>query len=58
MRGDSAYGPRAVIRVCHRYGAVFSLVRNRNAAVQRAIDAIAEDAWTPVRSSAIPGCGP
>lgn len=49
VRGDSAYGSRAVIRVCRRYGAVFSLVLTRNAAVQRAIDAIPEDAWTPVR---------
>jgi hypothetical protein len=39
-----------VIRVCRRYGAVFSLVLTRNAAVQRAIDAIDEHAWTPVRS--------
>ena len=49
VRGDSAYGSRAVIRVCLRYGAVFSLVLTRNAAVQRAINAIAEDGWTPVR---------
>lgn len=49
VRGDSAYGSRAVIRTCRRYGAVFSLVLTRNAAVQRAIDAICEDAWTPVR---------
>jgi len=42
VRGDSAYGSRAVIRVCRRYGAVFSLVLTRNAAVQRAIDAIDE----------------
>ncbi|AGP62791.1 TnpC protein [Mycobacterium intracellulare subsp. yongonense 05-1390] len=49
VRGDSAYGSRAVIRVCRRYGAVFSLVLTRNAAVQRAIDAIDEHAWTPVR---------
>ena len=38
-----------MIRVCRRYGAVFSLVLTRNAAVQRAIDSIAEDAWTPVQ---------
>jgi len=38
-----------VIRVCRRHGAVFSLVLTRNAAVQRAIDAISEDAWTPVQ---------
>ena len=49
VRGDSAYGSRAVIRVCRRYGAVFSLVLTRNAAVQRAIDSIPEDAWTPVQ---------
>ena len=49
VRGDSAYGSRAVIRVCRRYGAVFSLVLTRNAAVQRAIDSIAEGAWTPVK---------
>ena len=49
VRGDSAYGSRAVIRVCRRYGAVFSLVLTRNTAVQRAIDAITEDAWTPVK---------
>ena len=49
VRADSAYGNRAVIRVCRRYGAVFSLVLTRNAAVQRAIDAISEDAWTPVQ---------
>ena len=49
VRGDSAYGNRAVIRTCRRHGAVFSLVLTRNAAVQRAIDAIAEDAWVPVK---------
>jgi Transposase DDE domain group 1 len=49
VRADSAYGSRAVIRTCLRYGAVFSLVLTRNAAVQRAIDAIGEDAWTPVQ---------
>jgi len=49
VRGDSAYGCRAVLRTCRRYGAVFSLVLTRNSAVQRAIDAISEDAWTPVQ---------
>ena len=49
VRGDSAYGCRAVIRACRRYGAVFSLVLTRNPAVHRAIDAISEDAWTPVQ---------
>ena len=34
---------------CRRAGAQFSLVMTRNAAVDRAIAAIDEDAWTPVR---------
>jgi hypothetical protein len=49
VRGDAAYGSRAVVAACRRAGARFSLVLTRNTAVQRAIDAIAEDAWTPVR---------
>ncbi len=48
VRGDSAYGSRAVVSACRRHGAEFSLVMNRNKAVQRAIAAISEDAWTPV----------
>jgi hypothetical protein len=48
VRGDSAFGSRAVINVCLRYGAVFSLVLTRNTAVQRAIDSIDENAWTAV----------
>src|SRR6476620_6736840 len=34
VRGDSAYGCRAVLRTCRRYGAVFSLVLTRNSAVR------------------------
>jgi hypothetical protein len=49
VRGDSAYGTRAVVRAARRAGAQFSLVLTKNTAVQHAIDAIAEDAWTPVR---------
>ncbi len=49
VRGDSAYGNRAVVRVCVRHGAHFSLVMTRNAAIERAIAAINEAAWTPVR---------
>ena len=48
VRGDSAYGTRAVVGACVRHKAQFSLVMARNAAVQRAIAAISEDAWTPV----------
>ena len=48
VRGDSAYGSRAVIGACVRHNAQFSLVMTRNKAVQRAIAAIPETAWTPV----------
>jgi hypothetical protein len=49
VRGDSAYGNRAVVAACARHGARFSLVMTRNAAIERAIAAIDDDAWTPVR---------
>ena len=49
VRGDSAYGTRAVIGAARRAGAQFSLVLTKNTAVQKAIDAIPEDRWTPVR---------
>ena len=50
VRGDSAYGTRAVIGAARRAGAQFSLVLTKNTAVlQKAIDAIPEDGWTPMR---------
>ncbi|MFZ1176375.1 MAG: IS1380 family transposase [Mycobacterium sp.] len=49
VRGDSAYGTRAVVGACRRAGVRFSLVLTKNSAVQKAIDAIDENAWTPVR---------
>lgn len=48
VRGDSAYGSRAVVAACVRHGAQFSLVMTRNTAVERAIAGIDETAWTPV----------
>jgi hypothetical protein len=48
VRGDSAYGNRKVVRTCVRHGAQFSLVMTRNPAIDRAIAAIEETAWTPV----------
>jgi len=48
VRGDSAYGSRAVIHACLRAGARFSVVLTKNPAVARAIAGIGEDAWTPV----------
>ena len=49
VRGDSAYGNRAVITACVRHGARFSLVMTRNPAIERALAGIDETAWTPVR---------
>jgi hypothetical protein len=48
VRGDAAYGTRAVVSACRRAGAQFSLVLTKNTAVHKAIDAIEDDAWTPV----------
>ncbi len=49
VRGDSAYGTRAVVGACRSHGARFSVVMTRNSAVDRAITAIDESAWTPVK---------
>jgi hypothetical protein len=49
VRGDSAYGTRSVIGACRRAGARFSLVLTKNPAVARAIAAIGDDEWTPVK---------
>src|SRR3954470_20757012 len=49
VRGDSAYGNRAVVRACRRGKAEFSLVMTKNRAIQRAITSIPDTAWTPVR---------
>src|SRR6478735_4697711 len=49
VRGDSAYGNRAVVRACRRGSAEFSLVMTKNRAIQRAIASIPDTAWTPVR---------
>jgi hypothetical protein len=51
VRGDSAYGSRAVVRACLRGNAEFSLVMTKNRAIQRAIAAVPEQAWTPVRAT-------
>jgi hypothetical protein len=49
VRGDSAYGNSDVIKAAVKAGAKFSLVITKNRAVNRAIGAIPDDAWTPVR---------
>jgi hypothetical protein len=48
VRGDSAYGNRKVVRACVGAGAQFSLAMTRNAALDRSINAIDDEAWTPV----------
>ena len=54
VRGDAAYGTRAVVGACRRAGAQFSLVLTKNTAVQKAIDAI-EDGR--VDTGGLSGCG-
>src|SRR3954452_24563591 len=49
VRGDSAYGNRAVVRACVLGNAEFSLVMIKNRAIQRAIASIPDTGWTPVR---------
>ena len=49
VRGDSAFGSRAVVGTCLRHGAQFSVAMARNSAIDKAIAAIGEHAWTPVR---------
>ena len=48
VRGDSAYGTRSVVGACVKAKVRFSVVLAKNPAVNRAIGAIAEDAWRPV----------
>jgi len=48
VRGDSAYGNRAVVAACVRHGAQFSLVMTPNTAIERAVAVIDQTAWTPV----------
>jgi hypothetical protein len=48
VRGDSAYGNRTVVGTCARLGARFSVAMARNTAIDKAIAAIVETAWTPV----------
>jgi hypothetical protein len=49
VRGDSAYGNSAVVRACAKASAEFSFVLIKNPLVQRTIDSIADDEWTPVK---------
>ena len=48
LRGDSAYGTSAVVGACVNAGVWFSVALAKHRTVNRAIGAIAADAWTPV----------
>jgi hypothetical protein len=48
-RADSAFYCHDVVAAARRGGARFSITARMNPAVRRAIGAIAEDAWTPIR---------
>lgn len=48
LRGDSAYGTSAVVSVCVKAGARFSVALVKHCPVNRAIASIDEHAWTPV----------
>ena len=47
VRGDSAFGSRAVVRTCIRHGAQFSVAMTRNSAIDKAIAAIGERRLDP-----------
>jgi hypothetical protein len=49
VRGDSAHGNRNVVKARLRHDAKFSPAMTRNTAIDRAVAAIPEDAWTPAR---------
>ena len=48
VRGDSSFGNSHVVAAARTGGARFSVVLNKTRAVNRAIAAIDQDAWTPV----------
>jgi hypothetical protein len=49
LRADSAYYGAAVVAATRRAGARFSITARMDPAVKRAIGAIPDDAWTPIK---------
>ena len=49
MRADSAFYNHKVLAAAHRHGARFSVTARMDQAVRRAITAIGDQAWTPIR---------
>lgn len=48
VRADSAFYSRAFIRACRDHGARFSVTVRQTTAIRAAIEAIGDDAWTPI----------
>jgi hypothetical protein len=48
MRADSGFYAHAVVAVCRRRKVHFSVTVRQHASIQRLIEAIADDAWTPI----------
>jgi len=48
MRADSGFYAHAVVAVCRRMGVRFSITIRQHKGVRRLIEAIPEDAWTPI----------
>ena len=48
LRADSGFYAGAVVSACRRAGVAFSVTARKNTAIRKAIDAIADDAWTPI----------
>ena len=48
LRADSGFYAGTVVSACRRAGVAFSVTARKNTGIRRAIDSIAEDAWTPI----------
>jgi hypothetical protein len=48
LRADSGFYAGTVVSACRRHNVAFSITARKNKGIQRAIDAIPDDAWTPI----------
>jgi hypothetical protein len=48
LRADSGFYAGAVVSACRRAGVAFSVTARKNTAIRAAIDAIPDEAWTPI----------
>jgi hypothetical protein len=48
MRADSGFYAHAVVAVCRKMGVRFSITVRQHRSIRRLIEAIPEDAWTPI----------